>query len=304
MDPAQRAAAVEQTSIFAELAPAQKALVVRLLRENGHTVGFLGDGMNDLLGMAASDVGISVDTAVPAAKEWADVILLKKDLGVLKQGILEGRRAFANMVKYVRITASSNFGSVLSIVLAGVLLPVVPMSSVQLLWLHLLYNILCMTLPWDRVDDEVLARPCVWSGRTLGRFMRVFGAIRSVFDLVCFAFLYFVVCPPAAEQRQFVTLFHTGWFLFALWTQVAVLHVLRTHRTPFVKSRASGVVWAVTAAGLALCTAAAYTPAGAWLGLVPLPGIYFAFLAAAVPAYLLTVGLAKRWYVKTFGELL
>lgn len=304
MDPAQRAAAVEQTSVFAELAPAQKALVVRLLRENGHTVGFLGDGMNDLLGMAASDVGISVDTAVPAAKEWADVILLKKDLGVLKQGILEGRRAFANMVKYVHITASSNFGNVLSIVLAGVLFPFVPMSSVQLLWLHLLYNILCMTLPWDKVDADILARPCVWSGRTLGRFMRVFGTIRSVFDLLCFAFLYFVVCASADGQSQFITLFHSGWFLFALWSQVAVLHVLRTHRMPFVKSRAAGVVWVFTAAGLAICTLAAYTPVGVWLGLAPLPGIYFAFLAAAVPVYLLTVGLAKQWYVKTFGELL
>ena len=182
---------VEQASIFAELTPSQKSQIIQVLRENGHSVGFLGDGMNDLSAMTAADVGISVDTAAEAAKESADVILLKKDLNVLEQGIMEGRKAFANMSKYIRITASSNFGNILSIVLAGAFLPFLPMTAVQLLLLNLLYDILCMTLPWDNVDADIYDKPNVWSGKTLGRFMRFFGPLSSLFDLITFAFLYY-----------------------------------------------------------------------------------------------------------------
>ena len=171
---------VEQASIFAELTPSQKSQIIQVLRENGHSVGFLGDGMNDLSAMTAADVGISVDTAAEAAKESADVILLKKDLNVLEQGIMEGRKAFANMSKYIRITASSNFGNILSIVLAGAFLPFLPMTAVQLLLLNLLYDILCMTLPWDNVDADIYDKPNVWSGKTLGRFMRFFGPLSSL----------------------------------------------------------------------------------------------------------------------------
>lgn len=190
---------VEQASIFAELTPSQKSQIIQVLRENGHSVGFLGDGMNDLSAMTAADVGISVDTAAEAAKESADVILLKKDLNVLEQGIMEGRKAFANMSKYIRITASSNFGNILSIVLAGAFLPFLPMTAVQLLLLNLLYDILCMTLPWDNVDADIYDKPNVWSGKTLGRFMRFFGPLSSLFDLITFAFLYYFLLPESEK---------------------------------------------------------------------------------------------------------
>lgn len=305
--------AAEKTTVFAELPPGRKSQIIRILRENGHTVGFLGDGMNDLAAMTAADVGISVDTAVQAAKESADVILLKKDLNVLEQGILEGRKAFANMSKYIRITASSNFGNIFSIVLASAFLPFLPMTALQLLLLNLLYDILCMTLPWDRVDVDAYEKPSEWSGDTLGRFMRFFGPLSSLFDLMTFAFLYFILCPAlvggnfselsSAMQGQFVILFHTGWFLESMWTQVLILHLLRTKQLSIVKSRASGVVWLVTSAGLLALTAIVYTPAARLLGLAPLPLWYFGFLAVTVLAYMLLVTAAKRWYLWKYHTL-
>ena len=300
--------AVEHTNIFAELSPAQKALIVNRLHDNGHTVGFLGDGVNDVFAMECADTAISVDTAAPAAREAADVLLLKKDLGVLEQGILQGRKAFSNMSKYVRITASSNFGNIFSVVLAGAFLPFVPMTAAQLLILNLLYDTLCMTLPWDSVDEDDYRFPAAWSGKALARFMRFFGPISSLFDLATFAFLYFVLCPfvlgapysALGEQQQqtFLMLFHTGWFLQSLWTQVLILHLLRTRHLPFFQSRASGAVSAVTLAGLSLFTAFTYTPAAAWLGLTALPAPYFLFLAAVILLYLLVVSAAKRWYLR------
>ncbi|WP_317347827.1 magnesium-translocating P-type ATPase [Pusillibacter faecalis] len=304
---------VERTTVFAQLTPGQKSQIIRMLRENGHAVGFLGDGMNDLAAMTAANVGISVDTAVQAAKESADVILLKKDLNVLEQGILEGRKAFANMSKYIRITASSNFGNIFSIVLTSAFLPFLPMTALQLLLLNLLYDILCMTLPWDRVDVDAYERPSEWSGETLGRFMRFFGPLSSLFDLATFAFLYFVLCPillgggfselDPAMQEQFAVLFHTGWFLESMWTQVLILHLLRTKQLSLVKSRASGIVWLVTSAGLFILTAIVYTPVARLLGLVPLPLWYFGFLAGIILAYMLLVTAAKRWYIRKYHTL-
>ena len=306
--------AVEKTTVFSQLSPGQKSQIIRMLRENGHAVGFLGDGMNDLAAMTAADVGISVDTATQAAKESADVILLKKDLNVLEQGILEGRKAFANMLKYIRITASSNFGNIFSIVLASAFLPFLPMTALQLLLLNLLYDILCMTLPWDRVDADVYEKPSEWSGKTLGRFMRFFGPLSSLFDLATFAFLYFILCPAllgdnftelsSAMQSQFAILFHTGWFLESMWTQVLILHLLRTKQLSILRSRASGVVWLVTSAGLLILTAIVYTPAAHLLGLAPLPLWYFGFLAVTILAYMLLVTAAKRWYIQKYHTLL
>ena len=304
---------IERTAVFAELSPRQKAFILRKLRENGHTVGFLGDGMNDLPAIVESDVGISVDTAAEAVKESADVILLKKDLNVLEEGILEGRRAFANMSKYIRITASSNFGNIAAVVMASVLLPFFPMTSVQLLLLNLLYDTLCLVLPWDQVDPEDCAWPLEWSGRTLGRFMGFFGPISSVFDLITFGFLYFVLCPAVcggsfealggAGQAQFIALFQTGWFLESMWTQVLILHLLWTRKTPLLQSKPSRPVMAVTLLGVMAFTVLTFTPVGALIGLVPLPAAYFGFLAAVV-LYLLVVTLAKGWYGKKYRRLL
>ena len=306
---------IERTAVFAELSPRQKARVVAVLRANGHTVGFLGDGMNDLPAILESDVGISVDTAAQAVKEGADVILLKKDLNVLGEGIWEGRRAFCNLSKYIRITASSNFGNIVSIVIASVLLPFFPMTAVQLLLLNLLYDLLCLALPWDHVDPEACARPLEWSGRTLGRFMRFFGPLSSIFDLLTFAWLFFVLCPAVcgggffqlaegAQRLRFIALFQTGWFLESMWTQVLILHLLRTPKVPLLQSRPSRPVMWVTLLGTLFFTILTFTPAGRPLGLTPLPPVYFGFLAAVVSLYLIWVTLAKNWYIRRCHELL
>ena len=304
---------VEKSTVFAELSPGQKASVVSILRENGHTTGFLGDGVNDLPAVAAADVGISVDTAAESLKECADVVLLKKDLHVLVHGILEGRRAFVNMAKYIRITASSNFGNICSIVLASVLLPFFPMTAAQLLLLNLLYDTLCLILPWDNVDKELLHRPLEWSGRTLGRFMRVFGPVSSLFDFLTFAILYFLLCPllcggtffslSSAGQAQFISIFQTGWFLESMWTQVLILQLLRTQRLPFVQSRAARPVLLVTAVGILLFTLLPFTPIGGLLGLTALPPVYFLCLVGIVALYLLLVSLVKMLYLRRFHDL-
>lgn len=305
--------AIENTTVFAELSPKQKVEILQTLQINGHTVGFLGDGMNDLPAMAASDVGISVDTAAEAVKEAADVILLKKDLNVLEEGIQEGRRAFCNVSKYIKITASSNFGNIFAIVIASVVLPFFPMTSVQLLLLNLLYDMLCLVLPWDNVDAEACARPLEWSGKTLGRFMRFFGPISSLFDLLTFGYLFFVLCPSVCggsfaalaegERLRFVALFQTGWFLESMWTQVLILHLLRTRKLPLIQSKPSRPVMLVTLLGILLFTVLTFTPVGHLIGLTALPAAYFGFLVVIVLLYLLLVTLAKSWYLKKYREL-
>ncbi len=309
-----RPIAIERCSVFAELTPKQKEQIVDILQENGHTVGFLGDGMNDLPAVAHADVGISVDTATDAVKDGADVILLKKDLDVLSDGVVEGRKAFANMSKYIKITASSNFGNICAVVIASVLLPFLPMASIQLLLLNLLYDILCLVLPWDNVDGELIENPMEWSGRRLGRFMVYFGLISTVFDVVTFVFLYFFLCPMvcggdfhalgAQGQALFISLFQTGWFLESMWTQVLILHLLRTKQLPFVQSRPSRSMVLVTIFGIALFTILTVTPPGGWFGMTMLPAGYYAFLVVVVILYLLSVTLMKRWYIKRHQELI
>ena len=299
---------IEETLIFAELSPVQKAQIVEILQSNGHTVGFLADGMNDLPAVLKSDVGISVDTAVPSVKECADVILLKKDLNVLESGITEGRKAFANMTKYVKITASSNLGNIFAIVFASIFLPFFPMTSIQILMLNLLYDTLCLVLPWDHVDREMYQKPLEWSGKTLSRFMLVFGPISSVFDMVTFLFLYCFLCPSvcggvytalsAAGQMQFVSIFQTGWFLESMWTQVLILHLLRTSKLPFFGSKPSVPVLVVTLLGVGTFTFLAVTPVGSVIGMTGLPPVYFAFLLINVLCYLLVVTVAKQLYIK------
>lgn len=306
---------LEHTTVFSHLSPKQKVQVVQTLRANGHTVGFLGDGMNDLPAIVESDVGISVDNAAETVKEAADVVLLKKDLNVLEEGIQEGRRAFANVSKYIKITASSNFGNIFSIVIASVCLPFFPMTALQLLLLNLLYDILCLALPWDQVDEEVCSKPLEWSGKTLGRFMRFFGPISSIFDIITFAYLFFVLCPAvcggtfsslsgSGGQARFIVLFQTGWFLESMWTQILILHLLRTQSVPLLQSRPSRPVMLVTLLGTMIFTLLTFTPMGALIGLTALPPVYFIFLAVTVFFYLLWVTLAKRWYMRRYHELL
>lgn len=310
----QLAAAAERASVFAKLSPAQKERVVRVLREAGHTVGFMGDGINDAPAMRAADVGISVDTAVDIAKESAGVILLEKDLTVVADGVVEGRKTYANMMKYIKITASSNFGNMLSVLIASAFLPFLPMLSVQIILLNLVYDVSCTSLPWDNVEGESLSRPAVWESRSILRFMFCFGPISSLFDIITYLLLYFVLCPAAvgapfaasdaAAQAQFEALFQTGWFVESIFTQSLVLHMLRGKRFPSARSHASLPVCVFTLGGIALLAAVPYTPVGAAFGLVPLPAMYFALLAAIVVGYVALTTLAKHLYVRKFGELL
>ena len=254
----------ERVTVFAKLSPEQKARVVRVLRENGRSVGYMGDGINDAAAMKAADVGISVDTAVDIARETASVVLLEKDLKVLEQGVIEGRKTYANMIKYIKITASSNFGNMLSVLAASAFLPFLPMASIHLILLNLIYDISCTAMSWDNVDAEYLKAPRKWDASGISRFMLWIGPTSSVFDIATYLLMYFVLCPaltggqlytqltdPTA-QALYVALFQTGWFVESMWSQTLVIHMLRTPKLPFVHSRASAPVTLLTFAGIAV----------------------------------------------------
>ncbi len=307
----------EHTGLFAKLSPLQKARVVEALRADGkHTVGFMGDGINDAAAMRASDCGISVDTAVDVAKESADIILLKKDLTVLAHGIVEGRRTYGNTVKYIKTTASSNFGNALSVLVAAAVLPFLPMSALQLLLLGMVYTVSCIALPWDRVDESFLARPRTWDARGITSFMLKIGPVSSVFDILTFAAMLWLVCPlvvgspwdsltDPAQRTLFTLVFQTGWFVESMWTQTLVIHLLRTERLPFAQSRPATSLTVLTVLGVALVTAMPYVPGvNAALGLVPLPASFFGVLAVMMTGYLLLTSIAKAIYVRVHGELL
>lgn len=316
LDDRELAAEARRTSVFAKLSPAQKARVVSVLRAEGMSVGFLGDGINDAAAMKAADVGISVDTAVDIAKESADVILLEKDLMVLESGIVEGRKTYANMIKYIKMTASSNFGNMFSVLVASAFLPFMPMMSLQLLLLNLIYDLSCTAIPWDNVDAEYLRTPKKWDASGIGRFMAWIGPTSSVFDIITFLVMYFIICPAMCGgqlfseitdpslQLSYIALFQTGWFVESMWTQTLVIHMIRTPKIPFFQSHASGAVTLLTLAGIAVLTAIPFTPLGASLGLSPLTPPYFAMLAAIIVGYMTLVTIAKKAYIKRYGELL
>ena len=306
----------EDITVFAKLSPQQKARVVRVLREKGHTVGYMGDGINDAAAMQAADVGISVDTAVDIAKETASVVLLEKDLMVLEQGVLEGRRTYANMMKYIKMTASSNFGNMFSVLAASAFLPFLPMASLHLILLNLIYDVCCTAMSWDNVDPEYLKAPRKWVAKGIGRFMLWMGPTSSVFDIATYLLLYFVVCPLAtggqlytqltdpAAQALYVALFQTGWFVESMWTQTLVIHMLRTEKLPFVQSRASVPVALLSLAGIALVTAIPFTPLAAPLEMAALPPVYFLLLGILVAGYMLLVTAVKNVYVRRYGQWL
>ncbi|MBO0466749.1 magnesium-translocating P-type ATPase [Enterococcus plantarum] len=304
----------EKYNIFVKLTPQQKTRIVQVLREAGHTVGFMGDGINDAPAMKEADVGISVDTAVDIAKESADVILLEKDLMVLERGLLAGRTTFGNIMKYVKMTASSNFGNMFSVVVASIFLPFLPMLPLQLLFLNLIYDISCMSIPWDHVDDEYLEQPKKWNASKIGSFMKWLGPTSSVFDITTYLLMYFVICPQLvggnyhdldpAQQATFIAIFHAGWFIESLWSQTLVIHTLRTPKIPFIQSRASFILTTITSLGIAVGTILPFTSFGQSLGLAELPLNYFAWLGLTIVSYLFLVMIVKKFYVKRFGELL
>ncbi len=324
MDDKTLARAVETTTVFAKLSPAQKTRIVQALRANGHTVGHLGDGINDAAAMQEADIGISVDTAVDVAKEAADLILLQKDLMVLEDGILEGRKTYANMIKYIKMTASSNFGNMFSVLAASALLPFLPMASLQLILLNLVYDLSCTAIPWDHVDEEFIAQPRTWDANSVGRFMVWMGPVSSIFDLLTYAVLYFFICPLvvshgipfhqlsshfsgaelAAMQQHYVALFQAGWFVESMWSQTLVIHMIRTPKLPFIQSRASAPVTVLTGMGIALLTLVPFTAFGAAIGFDALPAVYFAYLVPCILLYMALATLLKNLYVRRYGQLL
>ncbi|MGG7211006.1 magnesium-translocating P-type ATPase [Clostridium baratii] len=304
MDDSELQKKVEETDIFAKLSPNQKTRIVTSLRENGHTVGFLGDGINDAGAMRAADVGISVDTAVDIAKESADIILLEKDLMVLEGGVLEGRKTFGNIIKYIKMTTSSNFGNMLSVLVASAFLPFLPMLPIQILVLNLIYDISQIVIPWDNMDEDYLKVPRKWDASSIARFMVIFGPTSSIFDITTFLVMWFVYGCNSASNPHLVSLFNTGWFVESLWTQTLIIHMIRTKKIPFVQSRASSPVIAMTVIALIVGTIIPFTALGGALQMTELSTSYFGILIITVIAYMLLCQLVKKIYIGKYKELL
>lgn len=296
-DSALRAAAI-QHDVFAKLAPLHKERIVRALRSHGHVVGFMGDGINDAPALRAADIGISVDTAVDIAKEAADIILLEKSLLVLDQGVVEGRTTFCNMLKYIRMTTSSNFGNVLSVLVASAFLPFLPMLPLQLLVQNLLYDISQTGIPFDNVDAELVAKPLQWHPSDIGRFMLFFGPLSSVFDIATFCLMWWVFAADSVVRQG---LFQTGWFVVGLLTQTLVVHLIRTPRLPFIQSWAAPPLLAMTGAIAVLGLWLPMGPVASYFKLQALPSAYFGWLAAILLGYFLLTTLMKRYYIRRFG---
>jgi len=324
MDDSALAEAAEHTAVFAKLSPDQKTRIVTVLRNSGHIVGFMGDGINDAAAMKSADIGISVDNAVDIAKESADIILLEKDLMVLEEGIIEGRKTYANMNKYIKMTASSNFGNMFSVLAASALLPFLPMMSLQLIFLNLIYDLSCTAIPWDNVDKEFLKEPRKWDASSVGNFMLWLGPTSSIFDWTTYAFMYFVFCPLFVShgflyndlanhfsgtellriQTNYVALFQAGWFVESMWSQTLVIHMIRTPKLPFIQSRASASLTLLTFAGIAVLTIIPFTAFGRDLGFIPLPSAYFAYLIPCILLYMVLATSLKKAYVRYYGDLL
>ncbi|EGJ44952.1 P-type 2 magnesium transport ATPase [Streptococcus sanguinis SK1059] len=305
--------AVEHTTVFAKLSPDQKARIILQLKANGHKVGYMGDGINDAPSMKVADVGISVDTAVDIAKETADVILLDKDLMVLEKGLVEGRKVYANMTKYIKMTVSSNFGNIFSLLFASIFLPFLPMAPVHLIVLNLVYDLSCIALPFDNVDSEFLKKPRIWSANSITRFMAWIGPISSVFDVLTYLLLYFIIVPMitggnyqagSGQAETFITLFQTGWFVESIWTQTMVIYMLRSPKLPFVQSRPALSVIVTTMAAALFVTSLPYSLFASVLKTAPLNGTYFLFLLLIIALYMVSVTLVKHLYIKRYREWL
>ena len=307
------AKAVETTTVFAKLSPDQKARIILSLKENGHKVGYMGDGINDAPSMKVSDVGISVDTAVDIAKETADAILLDKDLMVLEKGLVEGRKVYANMTKYIKMTVSSNFGNIFSLLFASIFLPFLPMAPVHLIVLNLVYDISCIALPFDNVDKEFLKEPHIWEAKSIMRFMAWIGPISSVFDILTYILLYFIIVPMilghsyvhgSPEASAFIIIFQTGWFIESMWSQTMVIHMLRSPKLPFIQSHPALSVVVTTLFAAFFVTSLPYSPLAGLLKLSHLNGLYFILLFIIITLYMLSVTFVKHIYIKKYKEWL
>lgn len=301
MSDVQKQEAVLKTTVFAKVTPLQKTEIITILQGQGNTVGFLGDGINDAAALRQSDIGISVDSAVDIAKESADIILLEKDLMVLENGVIEGRRTFGNITKYMKMTASSNFGNMFSVLAASAFLPFLPMLSIHLLVQNLLYDISQTTIPFDRMDEDYLRKPRRWDASDLSRFMIFIGPISSIFDITTYLLMWYVFnCSSPVAQ----SLFQSGWFVEGLLSQTLIVHMIRTKKIPFIQSRASWPVMSMTLAIMAVGIIIPFTKFGSYIGLTPLPLSYFPWLAVTLIAYCVLTQLIKEWYIKKFKRWL
>ena len=316
MSDGELAIAAEKASLFVRLSPAHKQRVIRLLQGRGHVVGYMGDGINDSPALRTADVGISVESAVDIAKEAADVILLEKSLMVLEEGVLEGRKVFANILKYVRMGASSNFGNMFSVLGASVFVPFLPMMPLQILVNNLLYDFSQVAIPTDNVDPEQIAKPRPWSMGEITRFIVFIGPCSSIFDYTTYLMMLFVfkcsnlsLLAPAQEMLRFATvsgpdrtyaaaLFQTGWFVESLLTQTLIIHIIRTNRIPFFQSRASWPLIVTSVLIMAIGMVVPFTPVGEYLGFVHLPPLYWALLLITLLLYCILTQAVKVWLLR------
>lgn len=298
MADAELAALALRTTLFARLTPMHKERIVRLLRGEGHVVGFMGDGINDAPALRAADIGISVDGAVDIAREAADIILLEKSLMVLEQGVIEGRRTFANMLKYIKMTASSNFGNVFSVLVASAFLPFLPMLPLHLLIQNLLYDVSQVAIPFDNVDDEQIKKPQRWNPADLGRFMVFFGPISSIFDILTFCVMWWVFKANVPEAQ---TLFQSGWFVVGLLSQTLIVHMIRTRRIPFIQSRAAWPLMIMTLVVMVVGIGLPFSPLASYLQLQALPLSYFPWLIAILAGYMTLTQCVKGFYSRRYG---
>jgi len=301
MTDAQLSEVVEGTTIFAKLTPLQKSRIIQILQAKGHTVGFLGDGINDAAALRDADVGISVDTATDIARESADIILLEKSLLVLGEGVLKGREVYGNIIKYIKMAASSNYGNVFSIIIASVFLPFLPMLPLQILIQNLCYDISQLALPWDKMDSEFLQKPRKWDPKGIGRFMIYIGPSSSVFDVTTFLLLWYVYGANSMAHQDF---FQSGWFVEGLLSQTLIVHLLRTQKIPFIQSIAATPLIIMTLIIMGFGLYLPFSSLGSMIKLVHLPGSYFIWLFFTLLAYCILVQIVKNWYVRRFKRWL
>ena len=292
---------LQRTTVFSKLTPIQKNRVIRLLQEEGNTVGFLGDGINDAAALKQADVGISVENAVDIAKESADIILLEKDLMVLEDGVLEGRLVFGNIMKYIKMTASSNFGNMFSVMAASIFLPFLPMLPIHILVQNLLYDTSQITIPFDRMDPEYLKVPRKWDAGDLKRFMLYIGPTSSIFDILTFAVLWYIFGYNSPDQQA---LFHSGWFIEGLISQTLIVHLIRTRKIPFLQSNATWPVSLLTAIVIIVGLVLPFSSVGHHIGLEPLPWEYFPWLIGILLGYCIFTQVVKDWYIRKFNQWL
>ncbi|WP_407506275.1 magnesium-translocating P-type ATPase [Elizabethkingia miricola] len=288
-------------SIFAKVSPLQKQRIVKVLKSKGHTVGFMGDGINDAAAIKEADVGISVDTGADIAKESADIILLEKDLMVLRSGVIYGRRTFGNIIKYIKMTASSNFGNMFSMIGASAFLPFLPMLPLQILTQNLLYDVSQSSIPWDTMDKDFLEKPKKWDASSIKKFMLYIGPLSSIFDYITFAVMFFIFKANTPEHQS---LFQTGWFVEGLLSQTLIVHIIRTKKIPFIQSWAAAPVVALTSLIMLIGVSIPFTPIAGYLKMQPLPLSYFPYLLGILTGYCILTQFVKQWFIRKFQQWL